>query len=44
MYLSLSNALALYQLYINNPLSEFLAIFCIIFLDNILVYLNTKKE
>ena len=38
------NASAIFQTYINNVLREYLNMFVIIYLDNILVYLKNKKN
>ena len=40
----LINALATFQIYINNVLREHLNVFVIIYLNNILVYLKNKEN
>ncbi len=45
MFFELTNALAIFQSYINKILVEKLNIFVIIYLDNIIIYTkNEKKE
>src|SRR5204862_7616288 len=39
-----SNALAIFQIYINKILQKLLNIFCIIYLNNILVFLKNKTQ
>jgi hypothetical protein len=41
---SLMNALATFQAYINRALIGYLDEFCIVYLDNILIYSRTTKE
>ena len=43
MSLKLTNALTNFQLYIYSTLHEDLKIFCLVYLDDILIYLNHKK-
>ena len=38
------NASAFFQFYINRALSEYLNIFCIIYLNNMLIYSETETE
>jgi len=40
----LINRLAMYQRYINNVLFNYLNKFCIVYLDDILIYLNNKLK
>jgi hypothetical protein len=42
--MGLTNALATFQSYINNALQGYVDDFCIIYLDNILIYLWSKEE
>ena len=42
--MGLTNAPATFQAYINKALQGLVDDFCIIYLDNILVFLKTKKE
>jgi hypothetical protein len=44
MPMGLTNALATFQSYINNALQGYVDDFCIIYLDNILIYLQSKEE
>ena len=44
MSFKLINTSAIFQTYINNILREYLNIFMIIYLDNILIYLKNKKD
>jgi hypothetical protein len=44
MLFRLTNALATYQALVNNVLREHLNIFIIAYLDNILIYSQSKKE
>lgn len=44
MSFRLCNALVTFQAFINNVLREYLDVFCIAYLDDILVYSNTKEE
>ena len=44
MLFGLCNALAIFQAYINQALSGILDIFCIVYLDNILIFSGTKTE
>ena len=44
MPFSLTNAPAICQLYVNDTLREFLDIFCVCYLDNILIYSETLEE
>ena len=43
MFFKLTKALANFQSYIHLTLREYLNIFCIVYLDNILIYSNDKK-
>ena len=43
MLFSLCNVQKTFQIYINNFLHEYLDVFCMVYLDNKLVY-STKKE
>ena len=38
------NVSAFFQFYINRALSEYLNIFCIVYLDNMLIYSKTEAE
>jgi len=40
----LTNAPATFQSLVNNTLQDYLNIFCMAYLDNILIYLETLKE
>ena len=40
----LTNGLAMYQRYINNVLFDYLDEFCTVYLDDILIYLDSKLE
>jgi hypothetical protein len=44
MPFSLTNALAQFQAYINKALTGLINIICIVYLDNILVFLDTEEE
>jgi len=44
MLFGLCNALATFQAYINQTLSGILDIFCIVYLDDILIFSETKAE
>ena len=44
IYFDLYNRFVLFQKYINKTLREFLNKFCIIYLDNILIYNNNKLK
>jgi transposase InsO family protein len=44
MPFGLANAPATFQAFINKVLREFLDVFCIAYLDDILIYSNTKEE
>jgi thiaminase len=44
MPMGLTNALATFQSYINNTLQGYVNDFCIVYLDNILIYLRSKEE
>ena len=44
MPFGLMNALATFQVFINNILREHLDIFIIIYLDNVLIYSENKKD
>jgi hypothetical protein len=44
MLFGLCNAPATFQVYINQTLSGILDIFCIVYLDNILIFSGTKAE
>ena len=44
MLFKLINAFIMFQTYINNILKEYLNMFIIIYLDNILVYLKNKED
>jgi hypothetical protein len=44
MPFSLINAPAYFQAYINKALASLVNITCIIYLDNILIFLDTKEE
>ena len=44
MLFRLTNALAIFQVYINNVLRKYLDIFIIVYLDNILMYLKIYND
>ena len=44
MLFGLANAPATFQVYINCALSNLLDICCIVYLDDILIFLNSKEE
>ena len=44
MPFGLTNALATWQAFINNVLREYLDVFVVVYLDDILVYLQTLEE
>ena len=44
MLFKLTNASAMFQIYINNILKEHLNMFVIIYLDDILIYLKNEKD
>ena len=44
MLFELTNASTMFQTYINNILKEYLNVFVIIYLDNILIYLKNEKD
>ena len=44
MFFKLTNALVTFQAFINNVLKKYLDVFVIIYLDNILIYSQTKKD
>jgi hypothetical protein len=44
MLFGLINALATFQAYINKALTGYLDEFCVVYLDNILIYSKTTEE
>ena len=44
MPFGLTNAFASFQSYVNNCLREILNVFCIVYLDDVLIYFRTPKE
>ena len=44
MSFDLTNALSIFQHFINDILHEYLNVFCTIYIDNILIYNNNKKD
>jgi len=44
MLFGLTNAPAIFQSLVNNTLQNYLDIFCIIYLNDILIYLETLEE
>ena len=44
MPFGLTNALASFQRLMNNTLHEYLDVFCVVYLDDILIYSKTKEE
>ena len=40
----LANALAMFQAYINQVLAGLIDVFCVVYLDNILIYFKTPEE
>ena len=44
MSFSLTNALMTFQAYINKALTDLVNVFCIIYLDNILIFFKTDKN
>ena len=44
MPFGLTNAPASFQAYANDCLREYLDVFCIVFMDDVLIYLNTMEE
>jgi len=44
MPFGLTNALAIFQSFINHVFWEFLNIFCIVYIDNILIFSDSKKK
>jgi hypothetical protein len=44
MLFGLNNALATCQQFVNDTLREFLNVFCAVYIDDILIYSNSKKE
>jgi hypothetical protein len=44
MPFGLTNALAVFQSFINHVLREFLDIFYIVYIDNILIFSDSKEE
>jgi hypothetical protein len=44
MPMGLTNALATFQSYINNTLQGYVDDFCVVYLDDILIYLQSKEE
>ena len=44
MLFGLTNALATFQVYINNILRKYLDYFVVVYLDNILIYLKTYED
>jgi len=44
MPFSLTNALSLFQYFINNTLRPYLDVFCTAYIDNILIYSNNLAE
>ena len=44
MLFGLTNALATFQVYINNVLRKYLDYFVVVYLDDILIYLKTYKD
>ena len=44
MLFELANASAIFQTYINQTLAELLNVFCIVYLDNILIFSQNENE
>jgi hypothetical protein len=44
MPFGLTNVLAVFQSFINHVLREFLDIFCVVYIDDILIFSNSKEE
>lgn len=44
MPFELANAPATFQSYINRALSDLLDFYCVVYLDNILIYSNSEQE
>ena len=44
LFFSLTNASAFFQFYINRALSEYLNVFCIVYLNDVLIYSETETE
>ena len=44
MLFELTNASAIFQTYINQALAELLNVFCIVYLDNILIFSQNENE
>ena len=44
MPFSLTNALLLFQQYINDTLRDYLNVFCTVYIDDILIYSNSWEE
>jgi hypothetical protein len=44
MPMGLTNALVTFQSYINNALQGYVDDFCIVYLDDILIYLRSEEE
>jgi len=44
MPFGLTNTPATFQRYINNTLREYLDVFCTAYLDDVMVYSNTREE
>ena len=44
MSFELANAFATFQSYVNKALKSYFDIFCVIYLDDVLIYSETKKK
>jgi hypothetical protein len=44
MPFGLANALATFQSYINRALSDLLDVYCVVYLDDILIYSQSEEE
>jgi hypothetical protein len=38
------NAFAIFQFYINRVLKSYIDVYCVVYLNNVLIYSNTKEQ
>ena len=44
MFFDLTNVFAIFQFYVNKTFKLYFNIFCVIYLDNMFIYFETKKK